>query len=223
MSYESDIVEWLEDCLKAVVRSSRLHDILFQYQELIKKLIGQPKELTMKIRDVLTRDYDLFIELNNSITEIKKCRRYEFFKKLKEKIAEVHDVKMLDNKKFGITAEVSRFESDSSFMMLLQVGGEKDPWYGFIVHNKERQDVSECYKDHFEEYLNLTPDWKTNWGLGWKDLKDRDPPVSFSDSLTEQMRYIVDDNEFNNMVEKIAQEIKDAVYKFRKAKEDAGL
>ena len=220
ISYESHIVEWLEEWLREVVGIARLHEVLLQYQELTKELIGQPKELTMKIRDVLTRDYDLFIELNNSITEIKKCRRHEFFRKVKEKITN-DGIEILDNKQVRITAKVSIFK-DPCVTMILQVSGKENPWYGFSVHRKGR-DVSECYKGHFKKHLNLTPDWKTDWGLGWKDLKDRDPPVSFSDSLTEQMRYIVDDNEFNNMVEKIAQEIKDAVDKFREAKENAGL
>ena len=225
MSYERGIIKWLEDCLKEVIGSIRLHDILFQYQELIKELIGQPKELTMKISDVLTRDYDLFIELNNSIIEIKRSRRYEFFKKLKREITEVYDIKKT-NKKEEITAKVSIFESDPCFTMVLLVHGKKNPWYGFSVHNEEGQDVSECYKDHFKKYLDLAGDefnTTTGWGLGWKYMKYRDQQVSFSDLLTEPMRYIVDDNELEKMVGKIAQEIKDAVDRFRRAKEDAGL
>ena len=229
MSYERAILKWLEDCLEEVkaAKATPIREVLFQYQEQIKNLTDLPTKedcsMGNKIISILADNYDLFIELNNSITKVKKRRRDEFFEKLKGKIKdEVCGIKILGNKKARITAKVSIFKSDQSFTMILQVGGEKNLWYGFGVH-KEGRDVSGHYKGHFKKHLNLTTDWKTDWGLGWKDLRYQCQPVSFPDYVTEQMRYIVDDNEFSKMVGEIAQEIKDAVDKFRKAKDAAGL
>ena len=229
MSYERAILKWLEDCLEEVkaAKATPIREVLFQYQEQIKNLTDLPTKedcsMNNKIISILADNYDLFVELNNSITKVKKRRRDEFFEKLKGKIKdEVCGIKILGNKKARITAKVSIFNSDQSLTMILQVGGEKNLWYGFEVH-KEGRDVSKHYKGHFKKHLNLTTDWKTNSGLGWKDLKYQDQPVSFPDYVTEQMHYIFDDNELEKMVGEIAQEIKDEVNKFRKAKEDAGL
>ena len=192
MSYESDIVEWLEDCLKEVKAATEtipIREVLSQYQEHVKELTGLPtkKDFSMdKITKILTNDYDLIIELNKSITEAKKRIQYEFFEKLKEKITKVCDIKMLNGSNV-ITAKVSIFELDKSVEMELAIAlyGEK-LWYGFIVYKKgdqkKAQDVSKCYKDHFEKYLDWAGDesdstaWRTGWGLGWKYRKYLDQP-----------------------------------------------
>ena len=242
MSYESDIVEWLEDCLKEVKAATEtipIREVLSQYQEHVKELTGLPtkKDFSMdKITKILTNDYDLIIELNKSITEAKKRIQYEFFEKLKEKITKVCDIKMLNGSNV-ITAKVSIFELDKSVEMELAIAlyGEK-LWYGFIVYKKgdqkKAQDVSKCYKDHFEKYLDWAGDesdstaWRTGWGLGWKYLKyldQPDQPISFSDFGTERGSCFVEDEKRKKLIEKIAKEIENAVDKFIKAKEDASL
>ena len=242
MSYESDIVEWLEDCLKkvkAATETAPIREVLSQYQEHVKELTGLPtqKDFSMnKITTILTNDYDLIIELNKSITEAKKRTQYEFFEKLKEKITKVCGIKML-NRRNVITAKVSIFELDKSVAMELAIAlYDEKLWYGFIVYKKEdqkkAQDVSKCYKDHFEKYLDWAGDesdstaWRTGWGLGWKYLKyldQPDQPISFSDFGTEQGCCFVENQKRKKLIEKIAKEIKNAVDKFIKAKEDAGL
>ena len=241
MSYESDIVEWLEDCLKKVKAATEtipIREVLSQYQEHVKELTGLPtkKDFSMdKITTILTDDYDLIIALNKSITEAKKHIQYEFFEKLKEEITDCC-IEMLNGSNV-ITAKVSIFELDKSVAMELAIALHKEKlWYGFIVYKKEDQkkdqDVSKCYKDHFEKYLDWAGDesdstaWRTGWGLGWKYLKyldQPDQPISFSDFGTEQGCCFVENEKRKKLIEKIAKEIKNAVDKFIKAKEDAGL
>ena len=149
MSYESDIVEWLEDCLKKVKTATKaipIREVLFQYQEHVKELTGLPtkKDFSMdKITTILTNDYDLIIELNKSITEAKKHIQYEFFEKLKEEITDCC-IEMLNRRRDGITAKVSIFRSDPSISMVLRVSTANEKlWYSFTVH-KEGRDVRSC-------------------------------------------------------------------------------
>ena len=73
MSYERDMVEWLEDCSKEVEAATEtipIREVLSQYQDHVKKLTGLPtkKDFSMdKITTILTNDYDLIIELNKSM------------------------------------------------------------------------------------------------------------------------------------------------------------
>ncbi len=74
MSYHSDIVAWLEDCFKEVVRVAPIREILFQYQALARKLTGQSTNgdfFMDNIVELLTKEYDLIPELEKSIPETK--------------------------------------------------------------------------------------------------------------------------------------------------------
>ena len=112
MSYESDIVGWLEDCLKEVIGITRIQDILLQYQDMVKKITDQPIHKERDIIEILTKKYYLIPELESSIpelerfiTEAKTHIQYKFWKKLNKKIAESCDLKRLYN---GSVREVSK-------------------------------------------------------------------------------------------------------------------
>ena len=230
MSYKSHILKWMEDCLKEVAKTAPIREVLFQYQALVKGLSGQPinKELTMKISDILIKNYDLIPELDGSISEAKERIPYEFFEKLKEKIAEVCGFERWENMEGVPTARLPISELDPPFTMELQVeiekGGEDKGylWYGFIVPKNGQ--ISECDESHLKKYLDLAGEefeTRTDIALIYKWPKYENQYISFSDFGTEQMRYIVEDED--NMIETIAQEIKDVVDKFIKAKEVADL
>lgn len=230
MSYESHITKWLEGCLKEVVGIARLYDILLQYQEMSKKLLKQPKKLTMKISDILIREYDLITELENSVTETKKRIQDQFFEKLK-KITEVCGIEKWSSVPGGISAKVPKFDLDLPFTMELRVeietgGKEKgNIWYGFMIL-EEGQKVSKGDEGSFKKYLDLASGEfapSILYALRYKYLKYLNQPISFSDFGAEQMRYVVEDDELEKLVETIAQEIKGEVDQFIKAKEEAGL
>ena len=71
ISYESHITKWLEDCLREVAEIVRIQEILLQYEELIKKLTGQPinKDLAMEIGKILTKEHDFVPKLESSTPE----------------------------------------------------------------------------------------------------------------------------------------------------------
>ena len=226
MSYKSAIVGWLENCLaevKDATKATPIREVLFQYQEHIKNLTDLPTKedcsMNNKIVSILADNYDLITELEDSIPKAKEHIQDKFFERLKEKIAEVCDLERWDYIQVVPTAKLPIFELDPPFTMELQVYIEEEGddkgylWYGFI-----------CDESHLKKYLDLAGEefeTRTDIALIYKWPKYENQYISFSDFGTEQMHYIVEDED--NMVETIAQEIKDAVDKFVKAKEDAGL
>ncbi len=235
MSYKSHILKWLEDCLKGVAKIAPIREVLFQYKALVKGLSGQPinKELTMKISDILIENYDLIPELESSISEAKKSIHDKFWKKLADKICGIErldDVKVKDGmvpKDDKITAKVLGFELEPPLTMELIIGEGGGVWYGFGVFKKDQR-VSERDKGRIQRYLDLAggkpyTNTKLELDTKYEFLKDRNQRYLFDDFKAGQMRDIIDDDKLEELVDGIAQEIKAAVDKFIKAKEDAGL
>ena len=55
ISYESDIIAWLDACIKEVARIPQIRELLVQYQNLLRKLTGtHDGNLTMAIEKILT-------------------------------------------------------------------------------------------------------------------------------------------------------------------------
>ena len=234
ISYKNHIVKWLEDCLKEVVRVAPVRETLFQYQMLVRKLTGESinKELTMEIRDILTKEYDLISELEKSISEAKTHIQCKFWKELAEKITQVCRIEVCNatrEKRERRIFKVSRCKRFQSLEIALMVEEEEKPgvgvWYGFVLL-ENGSIVKKCKEEKFEKYVTLVRNvlkakGPTKETLGWKRLKYCNKKISFSDFGTEQMRYVVEDTE--QLVGKIAQEIKDAVDELIRAKKKAGL
>ena len=181
-----------------------------------------------KIVKILAKNYDLITELEDSIPKAKKHIQNKFWEKLERKITQICDLEVCFPMENGRIFRVSRCKSPSSFEIALEV--ELDVhgiWYGFVLlENGSR--FGKCKEKQFKKYVSLvhkifgTTDIN-EWVLGWKYLKDKNEENLFSDFGTEQMGCIADDAELEKLVGEIAKEIKGAVDKFIKAKEDAGL
>ncbi len=54
LSYKSDIVDWLDECIKEVARVPQVRELLIQYQNLLRKLTGSlNRSLTMELKGLL--------------------------------------------------------------------------------------------------------------------------------------------------------------------------
>lgn len=239
MSYKSAIVEWLENCLKEVktaTKTNPIREVLFQYQEHIKNLTGlSTKEdcsMDNKIINILANNYDLIPELENSIPKAKEHIQDKFWEELAKKITQVCGPEVRNDMERAKIFRVSGCKSRPSFEIALMVQLEPDKgvwgvWYGFVLLENGSQ-VWECEEEQFKRYVDLVhnalgTEANNEQCLGWKYLKDRNEENLFSDFGADQMRYIAEDDELEKTVKTFAQEIKDAVDKFVKAKEEAGL
>ena len=249
ISYKSDIIKWLEDCLKEVVKIAPIREVLFQYQENIKKLTDLPTREDFfkdKIRDILTDNYHLLPELKNSILtdscdllselkdfipNIEEAIQSKFWKRLEEKVTEVCNIKRCDSVETEIIFKIPRGELCPPFEIALRVKLERGlgVCYGFVLlENGSR--VEKCNQKEFEEYATLVhrvlKPQKGQGGpspgmLGWKYPKYQNRVILFSD--VERMRNVIEDDELAKLVETVAREIEPVVKDFIKAKKEANL
>ena len=92
LSYEKDIVGWLDICIEEVRRLPQIRVILIQYQKLVKSLTGQSidREYDMKAADIFFEgdNYKIIPMLETSIREFKIQLQRNFWIDLQNKIKE---------------------------------------------------------------------------------------------------------------------------------------
>ena len=95
-SYDSDIIEWLDDCIKEVARVPQIREILAHYRALLHKLTGKSTgELTMELKELLekrqgdnTYNYKLVPKLHKAMMALSVETEWNFWQLLKEKLLE---------------------------------------------------------------------------------------------------------------------------------------
>lgn len=90
ISYEQNIIPWLEECLKETVKHAMLREVLSQYINLIKKLTHQTlnNELKMEISELIKNNFSSALEITNNYNSVKKEVIDLFWDKLKLSIQE---------------------------------------------------------------------------------------------------------------------------------------
>ena len=107
ISYQDDIVEWLEKCRKEAVIHTPLRESITQYINLIGYLTGSTANSTMKneLIETITKNKQSFaaaLEIAGVVEEAKQQVYYEFAVKLKERIHQkVNGLVIEVNSKFG--------------------------------------------------------------------------------------------------------------------------
>ena len=96
-SYERDVIEWLDDCIKEVARIPEIREILAHYQALLRRLTGKSTgELTMEFKQLLrgrqagTYNFELVPNLALAMTELSIETEWAFWTALKEKLEAQH-------------------------------------------------------------------------------------------------------------------------------------
>lgn len=93
ISYERDVIAWLDDCIKEVARVPQIREILAHYQELLRKLTGMSKgELIMDLQELLekkqgdTYNFELVSEIAKAMTAFSVKTEWAFWQTLKERL-----------------------------------------------------------------------------------------------------------------------------------------
>lgn len=182
LSYCEDIIKWLEACIKEVARIPQIRETLYQYQMIVKKLIGQPinRRYAMALKDILLEDknYNLIPELDTAISEAKVDFQCDFWTKLKEKLKAQKELKdtryevykgdlKIEEKAgpkecidecasqggLGLT---SSFSEKGNYEIMFRIAHERYPlYYGFVLCEKggrKKVAIDEAEQEH-KEYL----------------------------------------------------------------------
>ncbi len=115
LSYETNIIEWLEDCKKESVNIPILRESISQYINLVKKLTHQNLNKKMN-QDIINR----ILRDTNSLSAYKAL--FDLHKDLKRKmiLSIIQNIKELFEKKGFINIQTMDFKSDKGLLISFQ-------------------------------------------------------------------------------------------------------
>jgi hypothetical protein len=82
ISYENEILLWLQECVKEAVKFPMLREVIYQYINLIKKLTNQTMntELKKEISELIKSNFIESSQIANNFEEVKNTIIIDFFK-----------------------------------------------------------------------------------------------------------------------------------------------
>ena len=103
ISYEQDVLEWLDDCIKEVARVPQIREILSHYQALLRKLTGKSTgELIVELKDLLKRpqgdayNFEVAANIAEAMTALSVETEWSFWKTLQDKLQDKLQDNMLE-------------------------------------------------------------------------------------------------------------------------------
>ena len=170
-SYKSDVLAWLDDCIKEVARVPQIREILAHYEELLRKLTGQSRgELIMDLKELLkkeqgdTHNFALVPDITKAMTDLSVETEWTFWKRLKERLTQPSD-RPWQLKALG-AAEADSIpikEVDEGKIQHAHTGSRNTRNYGWTFRVKSDADHERYRRDNFEVLLRVECD---DWGWG---------------------------------------------------------
>ncbi|MYH16336.1 MAG: hypothetical protein F4149_14310 [Gammaproteobacteria bacterium] len=170
-SYESDVLAWLNDCIKEVARVPQIREILAHYEELLRKLTGKSKgEVIMDLKELLGKKLDdenynfqLVPDIAKAMTAFSVETEWNFWKSLKARL-EAGDqpwrLKTLDADEAG---SIPVKEVDEGIIEHAHTGSRKTREYGWTFRVKSDSNHERYKRDDVEVLLRVECD---GWGWG---------------------------------------------------------
>jgi len=172
-SYKSDVLAWLDGCIKEVARVPQIREILVHYEELIRKLTGKSKgELIMDLKELLakkqddnTYNFEIAPKIAEAMTEFSIDTEWDYWKRLKERLLEdSHRPWRLETftvaNASNAPKEVARDKVDHAHGT-----ANKNKWrYGWTFRIESQADPDRYRRDGIEVLLRIECD---NWGWGF--------------------------------------------------------
>lgn len=227
ISYEYDILNWLENCKKESVSLPLLREGIAHYINLIKHLTGQSNNTTMdkEIIDLLATPQNIktAIKIENSIKGAKSKIQWNFWKQLREEFKS-RDITLLEeskservvsegkvkdyysnkrNKKnYGLWTQILKID-DTIIYFGIELG--ENIYFGFRAGQKENWKISD--KAEYEEIRHLIKEIDTKYQsterwLGWKYVT---PQLNFKEFNTTDVFNLADRNNLEQVVKVIVQ------------------
>ena len=172
-SYESDVVGWLDDCIKEVARVPQIREILAHYQALLRKLTGRSTgELVMDLKELLkdkqgdTYNFELAPKIAEAMTAFSVETEWKFWVALRESLlkpgARPWRLKRLETTE---AAALGLKEVDEGIIGHAHGARNKNKWrYGWTFRI-ESVDDPERYRTDGSEVLLRIECGASGWGF----------------------------------------------------------
>ena len=170
--YESDVLGWLDDCIKEVARVPQIREILAHYQALLRKLTGKSTgELVMDLRELLAHkqgeiyNFELAPKIAEAMTAFSVETEWRFWQALKGSLEKV------GQRPWRLTAlaapeaaSIPIKEVDEQIIRHAHGAGNKNKWgYGWTFRVESDADTERYRDDGVEVLLRVECD---DWGWG---------------------------------------------------------
>lgn len=89
ISYDSEIMNWIEDCIKIALREPGVREVLIQYSSLLERLTGKDVDFIMELKEYLLEDPENFIIANSMIPALNDAKaelQLRFWTKLEKSL-----------------------------------------------------------------------------------------------------------------------------------------
>ena len=171
ISYESDVLAWLDDCIKEVARVPQIREILAHYQALLRKLTGKSTgELVMDLQELLAHkqgdiyNFELAPKIAEAMTAFSIETEWKFWQTLKERLSKTGDrpwrLAALDAAE---AASIPLKEADNGIIRHAHTGTKNRWGYGLTFRVESDADRERYRRDGIEVMLRVECD---DWGWG---------------------------------------------------------
>lgn len=223
ISYQSDIVSWLEICRKEAAQLPLLREGISHYINLIKYLTGQStnKAMTKEIIEIATQNEQNLRsakDIASNFSAIKHNIQWQFWKALRLAL-ESKGVKLEDNPQNTVTSPRAYnfyFGKDKHFGLWCEIYNkdgitvhwgcvvEDCIYYGFTVERNGKGGISQ--NEEFINYRNIVVERDSNYILSayWLGWQHTSPQLDFRAFNSDVIFSMANEKELKTIVENIA-------------------
>ncbi|CAA6827118.1 MAG: Unknown protein [uncultured Sulfurovum sp.] len=225
ITYKYEIRNWIEACIKEVIKLPILRDTLVQYLNLVNQLTEQSQEkgFTMEIKNMLLEKNNLetILSIEEAVIEAKIEVQLKFWQSLMEALNRVYSFKFYalngeKNLKKSVNKYYKKRKNRKDFGFEYQVDDNlyffielrSHIYYGFDFRTEDKRDQ--------EERVNtLWVDWEENY---WKYSPK---PLNFELFNTTNVLALIDNNKQKKVIDEISDEIFSLIHQYQNFNKEA--
>ena len=236
ISYQKNIIKWIENCIKEVAQVPMIRETLVQYKLLLIKLTnGEETNLNKELKDLILSNseyLDITFNIPDILTDIKKELQLKYWKKLEESLTKTlekyniilvrninsdnkdYSEKFIDeyynksknNKDYGLMYFIKTLENEDRLYLRIEV--EWNIYYGFKVIDSKGNSVKD--RDYLTEELENLGFQELEYWLGWKHLEldeNFKNKICFKEFSKNLAQILNDDEQLQKLIDNNTQEI----------------
>ena len=151
ISYDNEILTWIENCIKISAREPALREVLIQYADLLEKITGKDVDYTMDVKNFLLESPENFNMANSiqpAIIDAKTNLQMRFWTKLEDSLDEMFkNFPDLNYRKPGRDEDLGPVNPwySEAIIKNFYYRAKKTSYYGIIYSLGQVKDIGELF------------------------------------------------------------------------------
>ena len=166
VSYESDVIGWLDACIKEVARIPQIRELLVQYQNLLRKLTGRHDgNLTMELANLLKEkqgdryNFELVPPLADALRDLRIQAEWRFWESLRERLTGRKDSRAWYLEALPIEGALD--VTKEAIESVHTKGRNREWYYGWTLCIRPRRNL--LFEEPFEIALRIEHEGGSSW------------------------------------------------------------